>query len=79
MKKSIEDTVIEIVGRVMDVPKSDINDDSSPNNIDAWDSLRHFNLVVELEESYGIEFNEDDIVEMLSVKSIIEKISLYVQ
>ena len=49
-----------------------IREDSSPDTIEAWDSLRHMNLVLALEEAFGIQFTEEEIVEMLNVQLIVD-------
>ena len=34
--------------------------DSSPEQIETWDSVRHLNLVLALEAKYGIEFGPEE-------------------
>ena len=43
-----------------------INDETSVDTVDKWDSLAHLNLVLALEESFGITFTEEQSVEILS-------------
>lgn len=42
----------------------------SQQNCDKWDSLRHLNLIVELEAEFGIEFEPEEISEMKSFEDI---------
>jgi len=35
-----------------------------------WDSLKHMNLIVGLEEEFDIEFNDEDIGSLLNLKLI---------
>lgn len=51
---------------VFEIPVEQIKDDSSPDTIGSWDSLKHMNLVVALEEVFEIEFTDDEIVEIIS-------------
>ncbi len=67
MKASIR----QIMSSVFKVEETEIDDKSSPETIGNWDSLRHMNLIAALEERYGIEFNEDDIPEMLNIQKIV--------
>ena len=39
-------------------------------DVDAWDSLKHMELIVSLEQSFGIELSFDEIVAMRSVGEI---------
>ena len=67
MKASIR----QIMSSVFKVEETEIDDKSSPETIGNWDSLRHMKLIAALEERYGIEFNEDDIPEMLNIQKIV--------
>ncbi len=62
--------VFQIISDVMNYPLEKINDESTPENIEAWDSLNQMNLVLALEEEFGITFTDDEIVSMLDVRSI---------
>ena len=62
--------VLNVVSQVLGVPVEELADDSSPETIEGWDSLKHMNLVLALEEEFGIRFSDEQIVAMLSVKSI---------
>ncbi len=55
----------------MDVPVEQINENSSPDTIEAWDSLKHMNLILALEESLNVQFTDEQIVEMLSMELIL--------
>lgn len=56
----------------MNVPAADIREDSSPETIEAWDSLKHMSLILTLEDEFKIQFSDDEIVKMLSVALIMD-------
>ena len=66
----MEDRIKDIMSAVFEVPASTINDDSSLDTIEAWDSLRQMNLVVALEEEFKIQFSDDEIMDMMSYPAI---------
>lgn len=68
----MKDIVLKIVSQVMNVPVEQFNEDSSPDTVENWDSLQHMNLILSLEEEFNITFSDEEIVEMLSVKIIVE-------
>ncbi|WP_218648136.1 acyl carrier protein [Winogradskyella forsetii] len=70
----IEDKIKEIMALVFDVPKKDITEDTSPDDLDNWDSIGSINLVTALEDEFDIEFEEEDIIEMLNFQLIKIKI-----
>ncbi|MQF94723.1 MAG: acyl carrier protein [SAR202 cluster bacterium] len=63
----MEDRIYRVVSDVMGVPVTDISDESSPDTIEAWESLSHINLVLALESEFGISLAPEDVLEMLSV------------
>lgn len=66
----MEDKIKQIMAAVFETDISNITQDASPDTIDNWDSLRLINLVAALEEEFNIEFDEEDIAEMLNFKLI---------
>ncbi len=71
----MRDEVLGVVSQVMNVNKESLNDASSPSTIVNWDSLKHMNLILSLEEKFSVSFSDEEIISMLSVKKIIETIS----
>jgi acyl carrier protein len=67
--------IIELVSSIMDVPAESLTEDSSPANVESWDSLKHMNLVLALEEEFGIRLNDERIMKMVSVGAIVETVS----
>ena len=56
---------------VFEMPIDQIKDDSSPDNIGTWDSLKHINLALALEEEFDIEFTDEEIIELVNMKLIL--------
>jgi len=75
MVNKIEDRIKTVMSSVFEILEGNIQDDSSPDTIKSWDSLKHMNLVVALEEEFEIEFTDDDILDMMNYK-LIESIIL---
>jgi len=68
---TVKDRVFKVVSKVMRVPLSKINNDSSPDTVDNWDSLQQMNLIMALEEEFDVQFTDKQIVELLNVQLII--------
>lgn len=67
----IDDTKLkEVISNVLGVPVDLINDNSSPDSIDKWDSLSHLNLVMAIEAEFDVKLTPEDSMDMLSVKLI---------
>ncbi len=59
-----------IIARVMDIPISEINDNSSPETIPSWDSFNSYILLDELESEFKTEFTIDEVTETKNVSDI---------
>ncbi|MBF0474264.1 MAG: acyl carrier protein [Deltaproteobacteria bacterium] len=70
----MKDRVLKIVSQVLNVPIELLNEESSPDTVASWDSLKHMNLILALEEEFGIQFRDEQIVEILKVGLIIEAV-----
>lgn len=68
----MKEPVFEIIAQVMNVPIESVKEDSSPDTIETWDSLKHMSLILTLEEEFGVQFSDEEIVRMLSVAMIID-------
>ena len=51
----------------MDVPESEINDQSSPENIESWDSLSLYMLIDDIETEFNVKFILEEILEIKNV------------
>ena len=59
-----------IISKVMDVPESEINDQSGPENIESWDSFHGLVLVDELESNFNVKFTIEEIADVQNVADI---------
>jgi acyl carrier protein len=66
------DRVCAIVARVLQVPPATVTAASSPDTLQSWDSLHHLQIVLALEEEFGIEFSVEEIAALQSVEAIVE-------
>ena len=60
----------DIISKVFSVQISEINDESSPETIESWDSFNGLILVDELENSFNIKFSISEIIDVKNVKDI---------
>jgi acyl carrier protein len=51
---------------------SAVNDDTAYDSTDAWDSLKHLQLISRFEEEFGIELPVDDVIDMSTFKRVKE-------
>jgi len=63
-------TVEEVVSGVFGVEPQSLDESSSPESVEGWDSMGHVNLVTALEQHFNVSIDIDDVMEMGSVGKI---------
>jgi acyl carrier protein len=61
------DPLIEVFSNILGVPIEELNDQTSPANTAAWDSMAGIMLVTEIEATFGVELTTTDIETMSSI------------
>ena len=59
-----------IVAKVFSITESEVNDQSSPENIETWDSFNGLVLVDELENHFKVKFSISEITDVKTVADI---------
>ena len=70
----IEEQIKKVIAMVLGIHPDDINDSTNSENVANWDSLRHMNLLLSLEEAFDIEFKENDFAELTTFIAIKNRI-----
>jgi len=71
----VVEQVREIVSDIFQIAIEQVNLDSSPETIEAWESIQHLNLVLALEQEFGVSFSPEEMATMLSVEAISQLVS----
>ena len=48
-----------------------VNDETTANDIEDWDSLEHINLIVSVEKKFGVKFNIGEVHSMQKVGAMV--------
>ena len=62
----------EVFQDVFDDDTIHVNDDTTANDIEDWDSLEHINLVVAVEKEFGFKFNMGEVNTMKNVGAMVD-------
>ena len=68
----MENKVYDIVAKNFNMATDSINSNTGPSDIPLWDSLGHMTLISSIEQSFNIEFEFEEMFEVVSVQSIID-------
>ncbi len=56
-----------IISKVLNVPLSEIHDESNPETIESWDSFMGYVLLDEIENTFNVKFSLDESLEIKNV------------
>ncbi len=62
--------VRNIASDIFGIPVEKITAESSPETIENWDSMQHLNLVLAIEEKFGVQLDPDDIEQMKNIGAV---------
>jgi len=70
-----KEKILDIMADTFSVERSTLSEDTSQKNLSEWDSLRHLNLIVALEDEFEVSFEPEQIAIMTSYATIMEELS----
>jgi len=60
----------DVFSEILEIPASELSDASSPETTDGWDSAKSMEIVVYLEDLYGVQFSAEEIITMMSIGDV---------
>ena len=66
----MDDRIRDVLSAVFRLAPAAIGEDLSSDSLEAWDSLKHMQVVVALEQEFGVEFEDEEIPRLLSFRGI---------
>lgn len=75
MDKKIANRIKNVMSAVFEVPVDNISNISSSDTIESWDSLKHMNLIIALEEEFNIIIPDNEVGNLLTFGLILYTIN----
>ena len=79
MSDNVFEAVVEIMSMLFGVDRDSLTLDSSMDTIEQWDSLQHINVIVDVEQRFGIFLSPDEVMELNNVRSIVDLVRIKLQ
>jgi len=70
LKPMVFEHIRGIASDLFAIPAERITSDSSPDSIEAWDSIQHLNLVLAIEEKFNLQLTPEEIEQMKNIGQI---------
>jgi acyl carrier protein len=61
----------DVIAHTLKVPPASIGPDTGADNLPAWDSLGHVNLMMSIEQTFDLQLDVDDFPRLNSVPAIL--------
>ena len=65
----------KIFADVLEIDKDQVKQDSTIDNLSGWDSMKHLELILEIEKIFQVEFLPHEMILLNTVERIMTKIS----
>ena len=72
IKEEIYERLNNIFRDIFDDESIVVTAETTANDIEAWDSLEHINLIVAVEKEFGIKFSMKEVVSMKNVGDMVD-------
>ena len=74
MTDQILDQVRRLAAELFDAPLNSISAASTPATLENWDSIQQLNLILALEDQFGIRFEPEDMEKMQSIGQVADAV-----
>ena len=62
----------KLLSNIFEIKEDKITDEFSMKTVEGWDSLKHMELIVSVEEEFSVRLTADEIVSMIDYRGIKE-------
>jgi acyl carrier protein len=63
-----DDKLKQVMAAVLRVPAAEIDDQTSPDSVEAWSSLAHLDLILAIEEEFGVTIPDEEVGDLTSYR-----------
>jgi len=76
---NIFEQIRNIASDLFSIPVERITAETSPENVEAWDSTQHLNLVLALEEKYDFQLSPEEMEKMRNIGEVVKVVENKIQ
>lgn len=66
----MENRIKKVMSAVFEIPNIEISEASTMDTVESWDSLKHMNLVIALEDEFQITIPDEEVGNLISYRLI---------
>jgi acyl carrier protein len=71
----MDERLRHVLAVVLEMPEAQIDEQLTAEQTSNWDSMRHLNLIMALEDAFGVTFASEELSELTSYRAIAEALA----
>lgn len=71
----LSDRFFGILTLILEVDREALSPETSPDTLEEWDSIKHMDVILALEEEFRIQFRDEEITSLGSVSALMQAIT----
>lgn len=71
-REEVYERLNEVFRNMFDDDSIELNDNTTSDDIEDWDSLEHINLLVSVEQEFNMKFNMNEVTNMKNVGEMVD-------
>jgi acyl carrier protein len=75
----MDEQLKEVFAEALDLEIDEIEEGSSQDNLEDWDSLGHLNLISEIEKTFKVKITMDEVMEMTTYAKVKEIVNNHLE
>lgn len=68
--ENIDERIKDVMSGVFGIDADTLDEESSQDNVEGWDSIKHLDLIVSLEEEFGVSIPIEEVGNLTNFKYI---------
>ena len=69
-RNEIDSSLKTLFADIFSISEDEIFDESSPDTIESWNSFQHLQLILAIEESFGVSLTADEVTEIQTFANV---------
>jgi citrate synthase len=75
MDNDLNQAIGDLISETLEIPRGQVTDNFTYGDAPQWDSMGHMNLMMALEEKYGVQITAETITGLVSIPAILNYLS----
>jgi acyl carrier protein len=71
----MDERLRHVLAVVLEMPEAQVDEQLTAEQTSNWDSMRHLNLIMALEDAFGVTFASEELGELTSYRAIAEALA----